>query len=169
MTNADSPYLALLKDRLNLEKDPFTERGSRLLVFRSDHHLTIRLAERWFKSEDDPMAHRIRQPLIDEWRFTDGEGHPLDITLTTHPHRVDCQTAVGTFTLTFVDAETVLVALPSTTCGVTFLANLDNVQVDRRGGVLRLTGAVRRNVAYTTNAHVLRNEAENTQSATHMV
>lgn len=155
----DSPFLQLLKNRINMRQIPFSERASRLLLFRSDHHLTIRLAERWFKLQGQLAAYRDRPPLIDHWRFTDGEGNPLDFDLTTYPHRLDFATQVGTFSLTFVDAETLLVTLPARKCGVTFEANLDNACPDRRGGVLRLTGDIRRNVAYTTDARVLKNEA----------
>jgi hypothetical protein len=37
-------------------------------------------------------------------------------------------------------------------------ANLDQAETDRRGGILRVTGDIHRNVAYTTNARILRNE-----------
>jgi glycogen debranching enzyme len=53
-----------------------------------------------------------------------------------------------------------LVLLPQGACGVSFLANLDKTHTDRRGGVLRLTGDIRRNVAYTTNAHIITNLVE---------
>ena len=153
----DSPYLALLKNRISLRQIPFSERGSRLMVFRTDDHLAVRLAERWFKREGQLSSYRQRPPLVDEWHFTDGEGRPLDFELTTYPHRLDCQTALGTFTLTFVDSETLLVALPPGRCGMTFRANLDRAQTDRRGGVLRLTGDIRRNLAYTTTARLVAN------------
>ena len=52
----------------------------------------------------------------------------------------------------FADPETLLLTLPPVRCGMSFEANLDNAQPDRRGGVLRLTGDIRRNVAYTTDA-----------------
>jgi len=155
----NSTYINLLKDRIDLRQIPFTERGSRVMIFLSGQSLTVRLAERWFKKEGQLSAYRQRPPLIDQWVFTDGEGNPLEIGLTTYPHRMDITTRIGTFTLAFMDAETVLLALPSTRCGVKFNANLDNAQTDRRGGVLRLTGDIRRNVAYTTNARILRNEA----------
>jgi len=154
----DSPYLALLKNRINLRQIPFSERGSRLMVFRADDHLAVRLAERWFKREGQLSSYRQRPPLVDEWHLTDGEGCPLDFELTTYPHRLDCRTALGMFTLTFVDSETLLVALPPGRCGMTFRANLDRAQTDRRGGVLRLTGDIRRNIAYTTNTRLLANQ-----------
>jgi len=151
----NSQYLDLLKNRINLHKIPFSERGSRLLIFQSDRYLTIRLAERWFKREGQLAAYRKRPPLIDQWVFTDGEDKPLETKLTTYPHRIDFATRIGTFTLAFVDAETLLITLPSTQCAIKFNANLDKIQTDRRGGVLRLTGDIRRNVAYTTNARIV--------------
>ena len=156
--NINSTYINLLKNRINLRQIPFSERGSRLMVFRTNHHFTVRLAERWFKREGQLSAYRQRPPLIDQWVFTDGEGNPLELDLTTYPHRIDCATRIGTFTLTFVDTETLLLALPSAQCGIKFNANLDKSQIDRRGGVLRLTGDIRRNGAYTTNAHILQND-----------
>lgn len=165
----DCPYLNLLKDRINLRQIPFSERGSRLMVFQENHHLQIRLAERWFKREGQLAAYRDRPPLIDEWRFTDGEGRPLELELTTYPHRIDCHTVVGTFSLIFVDTETLLVTLPPTTCGMTFRANLDRSQTDRRGGVLRLTGDIRRNIAYTTNARLPLNETNSLGAASQSI
>jgi glycogen debranching enzyme len=156
----NSPYLALLKNRINLRQIPFSERGSRLLVFRSNDHLAIRLAERWFKREGQLAAYRSRPPIVDEFQFTNGAGRQLEFQVTTHPHRLDCATSVGVFTVTFVDNETLLVTLPSGACGLTFRANLDKAQTDRRGGVLRVTGDIRRNIAYTINARLLQNEVE---------
>ena len=155
-----SPYLELLKNRINLADVPFTERGSRLLVFRQDHHLLFRLAERWYKRAGQLSAYRSRPPILDEWVFTDGAGQPLPVSLTTYPHRIDVHTAAGEFSLVFADTESILVLLPPGPCGLAFLANLDKAQVDRRGGVLRLTGDIRRNVAYTTNAEILENRVE---------
>jgi glycogen debranching enzyme len=45
---------------------------------------------------------------------------------------------------------------------------LDQAQIDRRGGILRLIGDIRRHVAYTTNGPVLRNEQES-RDGTHTV
>jgi hypothetical protein len=168
----DSPYLTLLKNRINLRQIPFSDRGSRLLVSRgkSDaNHLAIRLAERWFKRDGQLSGYRTRPPIVDEWAFTDGAGRPLALELTTYPHRVDCQTAIGVFSLAFVDTETLLITLPPGLSGMTFRANLDRVQTDRRGGVLRLTGDIRRNVAYTTNARLLDNHTESVDGASQRV
>src|SRR5688572_13280096 len=93
--NVNSEYLNLLKDRINLRQIPFSERGSRLLIFESDGQLTFRLAERWFKREGQLSAYRKRPPLIDQWVFTDEQGDPLAIELTTYPHRIDVETRIG--------------------------------------------------------------------------
>lgn len=156
----NSPYLELLKNRINLRQIPFSDRGSRLLVFRSDDHFQVRLAERWYKADQNLSGYRERGPLIDEWGFTDAEGRPLAFNLTTYPQRIDCQTDSGVFSMTFVDSETILVVLPRGIIGINFTAAMDQKQSDRRGGVLRLTGNIRRNIAYTTNARILRNEIE---------
>ena len=158
--NFHSPYLELLRNRINLQQIPFSDRGSRLLVFRSDHHLQIRLAERWFKLDQQLASYRQRPPLIDRWGFTDGEGQLLAFELVTYPHRLDFKTSIGTFSLAFVDTETLMLVLPSGPCGVTFTAAMDQSQTDRRGGVLRLTGNIRRNISYTTNARLLLNTVE---------
>jgi hypothetical protein len=153
--DVNSKYLNLLKDRINLRQIPFSDRGSRLLIFQSGQHLTVRLAERWFKREGQLAAYRNRAPLIDQWVFADHEGKPLELKPTTYPHRIDFETSIGTFRLAFVDIETVLITLPPVQCVIKFNANLDKIQTDRRGGVLRLTGDIRRNVAYTTNARIV--------------
>src|SRR5262245_31971572 len=107
--NVNSEYLNLLKNKINLRQIPFSERGSRLLIFQSNEHLTVRLAERWFKREGQLSAYRRRPPLIDQWVFIDEEGLPLKLSLTTYPDRIYFETRIGTFTLVFVDAETLLI------------------------------------------------------------
>jgi len=155
-----SPYLNLLKNRIDLRQIPFSERGSRLLLFCQNYALSIRLAERWFKVDNQLSAYRHRPPIIEEWCLIDQMGQGLDFELQSYPHRLDFITSIGIFTLSFLDEETLLLRLPETTCGIAFRANLDNAQSDRRGGVLRLAGDIRRNIAYTTNAAILQNTIE---------
>jgi Mannosylglycerate hydrolase MGH1-like glycoside hydrolase domain len=165
----DSYFLSLLKNRINLRQIPFSERGSRLLVFRSDDSLSIRLAERWFKREGQLSAYRQRPPIIDNLRFTSMDKVPLALNISTYPHCLDCHTSVGTFTITFLEPETLFIQLPIGTHGLSFDANLDTAQTDRRGGVLRLVGDIRRNLAYTTNANILLNTIEPIGTESHQV
>jgi putative isomerase len=153
-----SPYLELLKNRIDLQAVPFTDRGSRILVFKNGNSFNVRLAERWFKRTRELSAYRLRPPIISQLTLIDNDGRPLDFSVTTYPHCVEAATSLGVFTLTFADQETLLIAFPPCTCGLAFQANLDMAETDRRGGVLRLTGDIRRNVAYTTNAPVLFNQ-----------
>lgn len=153
-----SAFLKRLRDRINLRQTPFSERGSRLLVSQGDGYFTCRLAERWYKREGQLSAYRKRPPLIDHLTFTDEDGHALDFELSTYPHALECSTRIGTFNITFLDGETLLVALPASRCGIKFTAHLDQAYPDRRGGVLRLTGDIRRNIAYTTNAPILHHD-----------
>ncbi|MEX1143520.1 MAG: trehalase family glycosidase [Anaerolineales bacterium] len=160
----ESPYLNLLKNRIDLRQIPFSERGSRLLIFHSNDQFTIRLAERWFKLEGELSGYRKRPPLVNYFLFTDSEGIPLENSITTYPHRLDCLTRIGQFSISFVDAESLLITLPAGRCGINFEANLDNIQTDRRGGVLHLVGDIRRNVAFTTDAAILKNESVSPES-----
>ncbi len=155
-----SPYLEMLKDRITLGEIPFSERGSRLMVFRSGQTLSIRLAERWLKLNRRLTAYRDRPAIIDRWKFTDGSGNLLDLNFSTWPHLVELKTGMGVVSLVFIDEETLLVKLPPGRLGTTFECRVDNSQVDRRGGVLRLTGKIRRNIVYTTNGHLIRNSVE---------
>jgi putative isomerase len=150
----NSPYLDLLKNRIDMDQVPFSERGSRLMVFFRAGRFSVRLAERW----GELLAYRQRPPLIDEWVFTDGAGRPLEVRLTTYPQRIDCETRLGTFTLSFADTETLLLSLPPAACGLEFNASLNEARADRRGGILRLTGSIRRSLVYTTNARILENQ-----------
>lgn len=155
-----SSFLALLRDRVDLERIPFTDRGSRLLVFWRPEGLEVRLAERWFKVHGTLSGYRERPAIVDGWRFTDERGRPLAVLRATWPHRVDLKTRRGRFSLAFVDAETVLVTLPPGRCGLVFRSRTVAGQTDRRGGVLVTEDVVRRRIGYTTNARVRHNRVE---------
>jgi len=158
MASRSSPYLQLLKNRINLRQIPFSERGSRLLVFLENNHFNMRLAERWIKLSGKLAAYRSRPPLIDRFTLNDDTGNQLPLEVTTYPDRIEIETPIGVFWLAFLDSETLYLSLPAVKCGITFCALLDQARGDRRGGVLWLTGDIRRNVAYTSNAKILQNE-----------
>jgi len=153
MAEVDSPYLLMLRNRIDLERIPFSERGSRLMLFRQGNQLSIRLAERWFKWENEVGHYRQRKPILDELCFTNGESRPLDFTLTSYPHLLRFETAIGAFEIAFLDQESLYFRLPSTQAGLQFKVYADQGRADRRGGELK----GHRNVAYTTNARLLSN------------
>jgi putative isomerase len=156
----DFPYLSLLKDRIDLRSAPFTERGSRLLVYQNHEGLQVRLAERWYNRSKELSGYRDRPPILEKLQFTDEQGTPLPVQTASYPHCLEFHTELGTFTLLYLDIETLLFALPPGKCGLSFLARVDQAHTDRRGGVLRVTGRIQRNVVYTTNANILLNQIE---------
>jgi putative isomerase len=153
-------FLEMLVNRIDLVEIPFSERGSRLMLFRSGNTLSIRLAERWLKVSRRLTAYRDRPALIDQLMFTDGDDNPLALDITTYPHVIEAMTRLGKFSLVFMDEETVLLSLPPGQVGISFQTRVDKVHTDRRGGVLRLTGKIRRNIAYTTDGQILSNQVE---------
>jgi len=142
-----------LHNRIDMVKIPFTDRGSRLLVFRKEHELSIRLAERWTKWEKEYGHYRQRLPVIEHFTFLNADGHPLGFEIETYPHVAQLSTAVGRFDWTFLDSETLLVRLPAGRYGFRFKVQAEDAQEDRRGGVFH----GKRNIAYTTNAQLRHN------------
>ena len=56
--DVNSRYLKLLKDRINLRQIPFSDRGSRLLIFQSEQHLIVRL-------DVEEIAEHDRPPMVE--------------------------------------------------------------------------------------------------------
>ncbi len=159
--DVNTPFM-LLKNRIDLEQIPFTERGSRLLVQRRGSLLSIRLTERWVKIDPRVSGYRERPPIVDDLQFLDANGQPLDFELESYPGLLIFHTRAGDFSMIFHDIETLLLCLPEGGCGLTFRAHMNSAQADRRGGILRTTGDIRRNMAYTTNRKLTRNDVAST-------
>lgn len=164
MIKTHSIFLERLRGRINLEHIPFSERGSRLLVFRRRQHLYIRLAERWAKWESEVGHYRQRRPVLDEFQLSDENNVALDMNITAYPHAVFIQTRLGEFWLTFLDEETLYLKLPPGRGGISFRVMALHARADRRGGEFKGDPEHRRthrNVAYTTNARLVSNEILN--------
>jgi putative isomerase len=160
MDGPSSPFLQQLRGRITLETIPFSDRGSRLLVFRDACRLDIRLAERWAKWEAEVGDYRHRAPIIDNITFTDENNTPLDFEFIAYPHAVFFQTRCGEFALAFVDEETLYLKMPAGRVGLTFRVYATQGRTDRRGGDFKGDPEHRRthrNVAYTTNARIISN------------
>jgi putative isomerase len=153
-------FLTLLRDKISLTTIPFTERGSRIMIFANSNHesLYVKLAERWVKREQQFGNYRVRLPIISELSFTDDASSPLALQWVTYPDHVDLTTSQGTAVLTFQDPETVYLALPSGRTNLSMLVHAvaDTARSNRRGGEVR-EGRGGRNIAYTTNAAILSN------------
>lgn len=180
----DSPFLQLLRGRITLEEVapeildprfkispddthpvpfsgiPFSDRGSRILLFRRESSFYIRLAERWSEWVEEVGDYRRRAPVVQDFVLTDEQGAPLDFEMTAYPHVLFFQTRVGEFWLAFLDEESLYLKLPDARCGISFSAYATHGHADRRGGEFKGDPKHRtthRNIAYTTNAEVLSN------------
>lgn len=156
----DSPYLQLLRGRVTLDEIPFSDRASRLLVFRRDFHFFIRLAERWSRWESEVGHYRRRAPVVDDLMLTDGTGKPLQFDMMVYPHVIWLTTRLGDAWLAFSDEETLYIKLPPGQIGISFRAYVSQGRTDRRGGEFKGDPAHRnthRNVAYTTNGRITAN------------
>lgn len=154
----ESPYLRLLEDRLQLSRIPFSDRGSRLLVYQSmqqAHTLYIKLAERLTAVQPGLSTYRNRPPYIPALQLVDDSGNPLPFSVSTYPHALVFQTPVGEFVLVFQDRETLSFGLPSgITCGIRFTLLPDVARPDQYGGQFKTL----RNCAYSTNGTLILNE-----------
>ncbi len=159
--NPISPYLQMLRGRITLDKIPFTDRASRLLVFERDSQFIIRLTERWMQWEEEVGPYRQRAPVVKELVLTDENGAPLKWDYTVYPHAICIQCRLGELWMAFAEEETLYLQLPDARIGISFLAYAAHGHTDRRGGEFKGDPAHRnthRNIAYTTNARILSND-----------
>lgn len=144
----------LLHNRIDLSAIPFTERGSRLLIFREGNRIAIRLAERWERWQGEVGHYRQRPPILDQLTILNADGAPQPFEVDSYPHCVTLCTPLGNFLWTFVEPEAVLLRLPEGDYGLSFEAHATRGGTDRRGGTLH----GKRNIAYTTNAQIVENQ-----------
>jgi putative isomerase len=150
-------FFNVLKNQIDIERVPFSSRGSRLLVFKhlDQDHLYIKLAERLTSVQPGLETYRFRSPYIQDLCFVDEEGMPLTYRLTTYPHALFFQTRLGNFVMAFSKGDTLAIGVPSNAhCGIRFRVSTQMWQQDERGGSLKAV----RNLAYQTNGRVLKNE-----------
>jgi putative isomerase len=146
-----------LENHIDITRVPFSDRGSRILVFKTPESdsFYIKLAERLTAVQPGLDTYRFRPPYIRDLVLVDGEGMPLAFRLTTYPHALVCQTRLGTFTLAFHRSDTLAIGLPAgVAAGVRFHVSTQMWQQTDSGGHLKAV----RNLAYHTNGQVLRNE-----------
>jgi putative isomerase len=149
--------MSLLRDAIDITFVPFSDRGSRLLVFKylDGDNLYIKLAERLTSVQAGLETYLFRPPYIQDLCLVDQEGMPLAYRLTTYPHALMFETRLGEFTLAFHKSDTLAIGLPAgVTAGVRFRVSTQMWQRDQDGGSLRAV----RNLAYRTNGEVLRND-----------
>jgi hypothetical protein len=156
-TSPASPHLKLLEDLIDISAVPFSDRGSRLLVFANSEksQLYLKLAERLTSIQPGIESYLSRPPYIEDLRFVDGDGQALDYRLTTYPHALLFQTRLGTFWLAFRYSAGLAFGLPEgVPAGISFRVRTQMRREVERGGALLAV----RNLSYYSNGRVLLNE-----------
>ena len=152
-----TPTLEDLKNHIDITRVPFSDRGSRLLVFKygDADRLYVKLAERLTALQPGLDVYRFRPPYLQDLCFIDGEGMPLAWQLTTYPHALIFQTRLGAFTLAFYRGDTLSIGLPNgAPAGIRFRVSTQLWQRSEAGGSFKAV----RNMAYRTNGQVVTNE-----------
>jgi hypothetical protein len=150
-------HIDLLKNRIDITRVPFSDRGSRLLVFQvpDRSRLLVKLAERLTALEPEIDAYRRRPPYIRDLSIVDASGQPLAFEAVTYPHTVQLDTELGPFRLVFQDQRTLSFGLPPNTfSGLRFHVCPQFWDVTDRGGAFKGV----RNLIYQTNGRAVRNE-----------
>jgi glycogen debranching enzyme len=152
-----SPSLNLLRNELDFTRVPFSDRGSRLLVFINpdENNVFIRLAERLISLEPDIEAYLRRPPFIHELCFVNEDGEIINFEATTYPHIIYLNTKVGDFSICFQDNQTIALGLPpQQAVFLRFHVSPQFWKVTEHGGEFKSI----RNLFYDTNAEITENE-----------
>jgi putative isomerase len=150
LSNMRSFPFELLKNRIDLETVPFTERESRFLLFHSRRQFRLSLTEYETPLEDTKFIY--------DWCFMDSHGTPLLCDITSYPDRLECQTMAGLFQIAFVDAETLMVVLPAGGCGMCFTTRAAPSTVHSHGGKVCLQVGRSLELSYQSSTKLIRNE-----------
>jgi hypothetical protein len=154
-----SPYLILLRNRIDITRVPFSDRGSRLMVFKDERpdRLFIKLAERMIELQPDVEAYLRRPPFVSDLCLVDEAGAPIDFELEVSPQIVRMHTRLGEFGAAFQDSRTLAFGLPpNVTAGLRFHFSPHYWEKTERGGAYKSV----RDLAYATNGRVVRNEIQ---------
>lgn len=151
-----SPYFALLKNHINITRVPFSDRGSRVLIFREPERsrLFIKLAERLTELQPDIEAYLRRPPLIRDFCLIDEAGEALEFEVESLPHVLYFQTRLGKFGLAFETGQILTFGLPAdVTAGVRFHVSPQLWEETEYGGIFKSI----RNLDYAGNGEIVAN------------
>ena len=144
-------YLELLKNHIDITQVPFSDRGSRLLVYQSlkKKSLYIKLAERLYFLDSQIESYLKRPPFIDGLCLLNDAGNELDFTVTSYPHKLHLETEIGTFEMVFQDERTLSISIPcNKVAGIRFHVTPQHWKINGQGGQFKAI----RNLSYQSNA-----------------
>ena len=161
----NTSLLKLLQNQIDITRVPFSDRGSRLLVYQHIEKpgLYIKLAERLIGVEPGIESYLHRPPFIDDLCFIDAQGKVLDFKTITMPEMLRFQSPAGDFCLVFQDLNTLAFGLPNhTTVGIRFRIRPTHWHPTDQGGELK---HVRNAVYHAHNGKVIANQTHFEQDA----
>ena len=154
-----SPNLSHLRNHIDITKVPFSDRGSRLLVYRqpASSQLYIKLAERLTGLVSNLEAYLRRPPFIRSLGFIDEDQNWLEFEIETNPHILKFNTRIGMFSLVFHDKRTLSFGIPpEKKAGIRFHVSPQFWQETSKGGVFKAV----RNLAYASNGEMVINNID---------
>jgi putative isomerase len=114
-----SPLLLELENLIDITHEPFSDRGSRILVSADSKGLKVDLAIRSarvrFAGEQsaDAVANSLRILLVDR------NGDTVRFSVRSYPHLLQLETDCGLYQIAFQDLKTIAIGLPANQkCGV---------------------------------------------------
>lgn len=152
-----SSHLNLLRNKIDITKVPFSDRGSRLLIFKRQEspRLYLRLAERLTSLQPGLDAYRDRPPFIRELYLLDADRNPLDFEVISYPHVLYLQTSQGNFGVAFHDERRLSFGMPEgVTAGIGFHVSPQFWEQHAQGGVFKAI----RNLSYTSHRPPIYNQ-----------
>jgi glycogen debranching enzyme len=157
MKTQSTPYLSLLRNQIDITEVPFSNRGSRLLIYKypGESRLFVKLAERLAGLEPGLEAYLHRPPFIDSLVLIDSEGRELEYSLITSPDTLYFETEIGEFCMVFQDLRTISVGIPANkVAGLRFWVKPEFWHTAETGGELKSM----RNFGYSTNGEAIKNQ-----------
>ena len=149
-------YLALLHNHIDTSQVPFSDRGSRLLLFRypDKDAFYIKLAERLTQLDGNNEAYLNRPPFIQDLCLIDSEGNALECRVNSSPYCLSVHTPNGDFNIVFEDGQTIAFGLPpNIVCGLRFQVFPQYWHSSDQGGKFSSI----RNLVYNSTGKVLIN------------
>ncbi len=157
----DAPAFRVLRNQIDIARVPFSDRGSRLVIYRDADRSRLRIgpAGRLAANVRQPATSKQSACALEAFCFVDESGEPLEFEVTTYPHALFFQTRLGRFAIVFCGDQTLAVGLPpNVTAGVRFRASLSGCcETGRRSGAPADRGLV-----YAGDAVAVRDRIEQT-------
>lgn len=151
------PSINILRNQIDFTKVPFSDRGSRLMLFLSEDvpSLYVRLAERLTNIDQNIEAYLKRPPIITDLILIDRESKVIDYEAVTYPYAIYCSTEIGDYGITFADNNKIAFGLPpNRVCGIRFHVSPQLWKTTDPGGEFKSI----RNLAYASNGKIVQNE-----------